>query len=434
MKSPHLSQYSQQRQPSAVRVAQIAFGNRQDTVEAINVGVGNVSLPMFSPMRDALFSLANDKSPFSKGVVKYSSSLGMPEANEAFLHAISASGFSTENLYSLITDGGSHAMELVILATCGFIDSTDRPLLVIDPTYSNYRSFAQRVGRKVISIARTLQDDGVFDFPSNQQLRDIIQKNNPSALLIIPYDNPTGQFLSQERINEIAQICADCDMWLISDEAYRELVYIGEQPSSVWGIDLNENPSIEGKRISIESTSKVWNACGLRIGAIVTDSPELHEKVVYENTGNLCASVVGQYVWSSILDESFESLQNWFNEQRNYYKTIMDEITGEFKKLLPKIIITQPQSALYSVVDVRNYAPTDFRSKDFVHFCASEGAVEIDGTSYTLLIAPMVGFYDPDISPNHGNTQMRIAYVESPERMRLVSQLFKELLAQYLNL
>ena len=119
MNEPKLSKHTESRKPSAIRMAQIEFMKRTDDVEAINTAIGNVSLPIYPAIQKRMFNLNAADSPFHKGVVKYTPSVGMKETNQAFLNIIASSGFNTDGLYSMITDGGSQSMELVLLAVCG---------------------------------------------------------------------------------------------------------------------------------------------------------------------------------------------------------------------------------------------------------------------------------------------------------------------------
>jgi aspartate aminotransferase len=220
---------------------------------------------------------------------------------------------------------------------------------------------------------------------------------------------------------------------MVSDEAYRELLYTGDDTVSIWGISDREVPGIGGRRISVESSSKVWNACGLRIGALVTDNEEFHTRAVAENTANLCPNAIGQYIFAALAGESYEELRSWYGQQRNYYKSMLNELVSRMEALLPGIIVSSPDASIYSVVDVRRIVPADFDAMNFVFYCAREGAVEKEGKRLTLLVAPMSGFYDLPAAENPGRTQMRIAYVETPERMKLVPELFKELLQGFLK-
>ncbi len=431
---PELSTHFDKRKPSAIRVAQIEFAKRTDQTEAVNVAIGNVSLPMHPAMQERMRNLVATTSPFVDGVVKYSATVGFRETNDAFLNIIASSGFETSELFSQITDGGSQAMELVILGVCGQAGSNERPLLLIDAAYTNYKAMAERLGRRTISVTRTLSDDGIFAYPDFDEMEKLITEHNPSAVVVIPYDNPTGHFYSHDAYVELAKLAVKHNMWIISDEAYRELYYTDEKVTSVWGITESVVAGINGRRISIETASKVWNACGLRIGAIVTDSQEFNQRAIAENTANLCPNVIGQYIFGSLANVSHADLKTWYNQQRAYYATMLNQLSFEMKELIPNIIISRPDASIYSVVDVRNIVDDSFDASEFVLFCAQKGFVDIDGNQMTLLVSPLAEFYsiDEDRS-NPGRTQMRIAYVESPNKMKLVPKLFAELLKQYLN-
>ncbi len=429
---PSLSDHLKTREPSDIRIAGIKFAARQDRVKAINVAIGNVCLPMHPAMTARMHALGAADSPFRNGVVQYTASVGTDEARQAFLHVVASSGFATDGLHCQVTDGGSQGMELAILATCGRVDGVERPLLLIDAAYTNYNAFAQRLRIPTVSVARTLQDDGHFTLPPMDAIEHIIVEHRPGAMVVIPYDNPTGQFYDQAALDGLARLCVKHNLWLISDEAYRELFYTGDPASSVWGVTEAAVPGIGGRRLSLETASKVWNACGLRIGALITDNAELHTRCVAENTAALCSNSIGQYVFGALGHVPHAELKTWYGKQRDYYRAMMQTFTADVKAALPGAIVSSPDAALYSVVDVRNVARPGFRALDFVLYCAETGAVEADGARFTLLTAPTAGFYR--CAPgerNPGDTQMRIAYVETPERMRLVPGLFAELLTQY---
>lgn len=426
---PSLSLHFQNRAPSAIRLTQIEFMKRIDRVVAVNIAIGNVSLPMHPSMIKRMLSLNAPDGPFHQGVVKYSTTVGEKETNQAFLHLIESSGFSTQGLNCQITDGGSQAMELAILGVCGPAGSGTGPLLLIDPTYTNYLSMAERTGRSTVAVTRHLSENGKFTLPELSAIEKRIQETNPAALLIIPYDNPTGQFFPQKTLNELSSLCVKYNLWLLSDESYREVFYTPDQTSSIWGITEKDVPGITGRRISIESASKIWNACGLRIGALITDNKDFHNQAVAENTANLCANVIGQYIFGALAHESKDQLKAWFQQQRHYYRQIAETITANLKKQVPQLIVSKPDAALYTVVDVRNICGVNFDATDFAMYCALKGGVELNGVKTTLLVAPMADFYSPPMGkPNPGKTQMRIAYVESPEVMAEVPKLFAQLL------
>ncbi|MBU0980970.1 MAG: aminotransferase class I/II-fold pyridoxal phosphate-dependent enzyme [Nanoarchaeota archaeon] len=429
---PEISDHYKARQPSGIRVAQLEFEHRKDGVEAVNVAIGNVILPMHPALKKRLDSIKD--SPFKDGVVPYSSSIGLKETREAFLNVIASSGFKTEGLHVQITDGGSMAMEFIILGASGHFNGKERPLLLIDASYTNYGSLAERTRRKTVSITRHLHDHGKFSLPEISEIEQVIEKHRPAGMVVIPYDNPTGHFYDHKTMVKLAKVCVKFDMWMVSDEAYRELYYTDHDTSSIWGLTDKEVPGIEGRRISIETSSKVWNACGLRIGALVTDNKEFHDKAVAESTANLCAPIIDQWIFGALAHVSHDKLRAWYHKQRAYYKTMLHRFTDDLKKRLPGVIISSPDASIYSVVDVRNLVDKGFNALDFVMWCTMESKVAIDGKDYTLLVAPMAGFYNVEKGePNPGRTQMRIAYVEPPDRMELVSRLFSELFNEYVR-
>jgi len=434
MNKPILSAHFQSRTPSDVRLAQIRYDKREKKPETvINVAIGNVSLPTNPAMQKRMFALNSPDSPFAKGVIRYTGTAGTVECQNAFKNILKSEGFNVDNLHVQIVDGGSAGMELVILGVCGPAGTDEKPLLMIDPAYTNYTSFAERVGRKTITIKRHMGEDGKFNLPDMNEIEDLIKKYNPGALLVIPYDNPTGQFYTYDLLKDLARLCVKYNMWMISDEAYRELYYVeGEKLVSIWGLSDEDVPGIEGRRISIETASKVWNACGLRIGAVITDNAEFHDRSVAEYTANLCANAIGQYIFGALAHESKEDILAWCKQQRDYYKDIITKVYNRFKELEPNLIVSSPDASIYTVIDVRNIVKPGFDSIDFVLYCAEKGSVEFEGKETTLLVAPMKGFYDiANDDENPGKTQFRISYVETPENMLKVPDLFVKLLRQY---
>lgn len=434
MSKPILSAHFESRTPSGVRLAQMKYEERKVKPEAvINVGIGNVSLPTNPAMQKRMFELSAPGSPFAKGVVRYSTTAGTVECQDAFKNILKCEGFDTSKLMVQVTDGGSAGMELLLIGLCGPAGTDEKPLMMIDPAYTNYISFAERVGRKTVTVKRHLGEDGKFTLPKLDQIEEAIKAHNPGALLVIPYDNPTGQFYNYETLKELAELCVKYNMWMVSDEAYRELYYEeGGELVSIWGLSDADVPGIEGRRISVETASKVWNACGLRIGALITDNAEFNNRSVAEYTANLCANVIGQYIFGALAHESKDQIAAWCKEIREYYKEEIVSVYNGLKAMEPGLIVSSPDASIYSVIDVRNVVKPGFDSTAFVLWCAYEGSANIDGVETTLLVAPMKGFYDiKGCDTNPGCTQFRISFVETPENMAKIPELFVKLLRQY---
>lgn len=433
-----LSNHYLGRTPSAIRQAQIFFAERPDRqeIDVVNVAIGNVCLPMHPAMRARLQNLGRI-GPFADGVVRYGPSTGHEECRQALLRGIAVCGAPTGSLHPVVTDGGSLAMELMVLGVCG--PSSRRPLLVLDPVYTNYVDMARRCGVQTISYRRTLGDDGLFTLPDLDDIEQLMLQHKPAALLVIPADNPTGQYLRQEDLRAFAKLCVAHDIWLVSDEAYRHLNYDDDDPAStIWNITEAEVPGVSGRRISIESASKVWNACGLRVGGLVSDNQGFHERAVAEHTANLSANVLGQHVFAAIAHESDSALHEWFSCQREYYRTIMRQVCSGLEERVPGILVSRPQAAIYSVIDVRSVAGVEpgFDAAEFVAYCARHGRVTLHGfeRETTLLVSPMAEFYaGRQPGDDIGSTQMRLAFVETPAKMAQIPELFAKLLRGYLS-
>ncbi len=431
MKEASLSSHFLSRRPSPIREAQILFARRadRDRIRVINVAIGDVRRPMHPAMRERLFGLDRPGSPFSDGIVGYSSSAGTDEARAAVLNVIAAAGVAIDGLQPVVTDGGSQAMELMLLGVAG--PAAGRPVLMLDPTYTNYRDLARRLAVPTVSVRRELSPDGVFVPPDPACIEGLVRDARPVALVILPADNPTGQLLSQESIRAYARICVDHGMWLVSDEAYRQLQFLSGAAPTIWRLDERDVPGIHGRRIGIESASKLFNACGLRVGALVTDDAEFHARAVAEATATLCANVVGQYVFGALAHVPAAEITAWIDEQRRGYARAIERVAGAIASALPGAIVTRPEASLYAVVDVRRLVPDDFTARAFVCHCAERGRVAVDGVDHTLLVAPMDGFYGA--GDEAGRTQMRLALVASDEDLATVPRLFAELLREYVQ-
>ncbi len=437
-----VSGYFEEIEPSRIRAAQMKFRKRVEKeiaegkkpTKAINVAIGNVSLLTHPAMLERYLKPQDEA--LRKGVWRYTETVGRDKCNEAFTNIIKSflpDGVNPK-LYSMVSDGSSQLMRLAITGMCGEPGKNERPLLVIDPIYTNYLSIARETGRSVASVRRTLQDNGKFTDVGTSNIESSMKKHKPGALLIIPYDNPSGQLMRQKTIEEYARLCLENEIFLISDEAYRGLYYTGDEAPTIWRITDSEVPGIEKARIriSLETLSKVFNACGLRMGAIVTDNEYFHQQAVAANTTYLCASALNQYIGEAMADQSREELQQWVAKQRGYYGRIMKDLHNGFKRELPEAIVSLPEAAIYSVTDMRRAAKPGFDANDFVDYCAAKGAIDVDGQKMTLLTAPMDGFYN--VGPrecNPGKTQMRLALVAPEDEMALVPRLFAELFREY---
>ena len=161
MIEPKISSHFEDRQPSSIRQAQIKFSERNDKekTKVINLAIGNVSLPIHPSMKKRLENLDLDES-FSSGKVPYTSTVGLIETRKAFLNVLAALDINTSQLFVNITDGGSSSMEIMMLGVCG--PSSERPIMLLDPSYTNYLEFSKRLRIPIVTVEREINNDGTF--------------------------------------------------------------------------------------------------------------------------------------------------------------------------------------------------------------------------------------------------------------------------------
>ena len=178
--SPSISDHYAKREPSSIRKAQILFQSRPDfsIVEVINLAIGNISLPMHPAMLSRLKGISKSDSPFVNGVVQYTASEGTTECKTAILNSINAElpQNISKDINCVITDGGSQAMELMLLGVCG--PSSEKPILFIDPTYTNYIEFCKRLSIPYVISTRKIQSDGNFSKIDTSEISEIIDRCN----------------------------------------------------------------------------------------------------------------------------------------------------------------------------------------------------------------------------------------------------------------
>ncbi|MDZ7586713.1 MAG: aminotransferase class I/II-fold pyridoxal phosphate-dependent enzyme [Patescibacteria group bacterium] len=428
MKQPLISAYYQGLQPSPLRGAKQIALKRKDKVVIIDSSIGSVSLPTHPAIQKRMMQLGKF---FSKGALPYTATIGTDEAKAAFVNIYQALGVDIGKMQVIITSGGSLAMQYVMLG----IGDQNRSLVGFAPLYANYLSYGERFNLPVKSLVRILTAEGRFTMPDEKEIERFIQKEKPSGLLVIPADNPSGAYFNQDKLNYLAKLCVKYNLWLVSDEAYFGLTYMDSgNSSSIWRITEHQVPGIKGRRIGIHSASKNMNACGLRIGALITDNEELAEKAVNCASADLGAGIVDQYLFGALAGESVKSIRSFLTDLRIYYEEMLLGFRKKLLALSPGLIVSQPEASIYQVVDFRKVAPKGFKALDFINWAAKEGKVMIKGKPYIMIGAPMSGFYQPGKGEeNPGNTQIRIAFVMNKEEMWLGAEVLAKQFEIYLE-
>jgi len=286
----------------------------------------------------------------------------------------------------IITTGGSEAVLFAFLACL----SPGDEIIVTDPFYANYMAFAISVGA-VIKSVKTKIEDG-FRLPGIDAFEEQIT-DRTRAILICNPNNPTGYLYTRKEMNRLRDIVRKHNLYLFSDEVYREFIYTGMPYISAFHLE-----GIEDNVVLFDSVSKRYSECGIRIGALCTKNKQVHDAVMKFCQARLSPPLIGQLVAEASIDVQKSYLQNVYEEyldRRNFLIDGLNKIHGVYSPI--------PMGAFYTVAKL----PVDDAEK-FCIWCLSE--FQYEGS--TVMLAPASGFYT---EPGEGRNEVRIAYVLNKE-------------------
>lgn len=359
----------------------------------------NIGQPDIATSDKALAAIRNLKAT----VIEYSHSAGMISLRRKMAEYYQKKcniDVSYEDI--LITTGGSEAITLTLL-TC--LNAGDE-ILVPEPFYANYFSFATSADVKVVAISSHIEDG--FRLPPISEFEKKITKNTRGIIICNP-NNPTGHVYSRHELEQIRDLVLKYDLFLLSDEVYREFVYDGEEFTSIMHLD-----GLDKNAILIDSLSKRYSATGLRTGALVTKNKELRDTALKFCQARLSPPYVGQIAGEAALDSSDEYMDYVFNEylsRRNFVVEALNKIPGVF--------CSKPKGAFYIMAKL----PVDDAEK-FAMWMLKE----FNYNGYSTMVAPGAGFYtEGDL----GRQEIRIAYVINLEQLAIGMKCLEEALKAY---
>ena len=326
---------------------------------------------------------------FSDKVVEYSHSAGFDSYRKGLANYYQKLGVEINHNDIIVTTGGSEAL-LFALNTC--LDNGDE-IIIPEPFYANYNGFSTSAGVKVKPIATSIHDG--FSLPKIQEFEKLITSKTKAILICNP-GNPTGYLYSKKELETLRDIVVKHDLFLIADEVYREFAYDGNVHYSVLNIE-----GMEENAIVIDSTSKRYSMCGIRVGCIASKNKQLMATAMKFAQARLSPPTFGQIAGEAALktDASyFEEVSAEYVSRRDVLVEGLNEIEGVF---CPK-----PTGAFYAIAEL----PVDNADK-FAQWLLED--FELDG--YTIMVAPAAGFY---ATPNTGTRQVRIAYVLNKESLQ----------------
>ena len=302
----------------------------------------------------------------------------------------------------IITTGGSEA---VLFAFMACLNPGDE-IIVPEPAYANYMAFAISAGAVIRTVVSKIEEG--FALPPIEDFEKLINKKTKGILICNP-NNPTGYLYSRSEMNKIKDLIKKYDLYLFSDEVYREFIYTGSPYISALHL-----VGIEDNVILIDSVSKRYSECGIREGMLITRNKELRKTVMKFCQARLSPPLLGQIVAEASLDVSKEYMLDVYEEyleRRNFVVDTLNRIPGVYSPI--------PMGAFYTIARL----PVDDADK-FCAWCLSD--FEYEGQ--TIFMAPASGFYT---NPELGKNEVRIAYVLQKEDLQKAMLVLEKALEEY---
>ena len=302
----------------------------------------------------------------------------------------------------IITTGGSEAVFFSFMAC---LDPGDE-IIVPEPAYANYMAFAISCGAVIKTISSTI-DEG-FALPSVEKFEALITPRTKAILICNP-NNPTGYLYTRKEMNQIRDLVRKYDLFLFSDEVYREFCYTGAPYISAFHLE-----GIENNVILVDSVSKRYSECGIRIGALITKNKQVRENVMKWCQARLSPPLIGQIMAEASLDTPEEYMRDVYDEYVERRKFLIDGLNR-----IPGCYSPIPMGAFYTVARL----PIDEADK-FCAWCLEE----FDYEGQTIFMAPASGFYT---TPGLGKNEVRLAYVLKKEDLAKALVVLEKALETY---
>lgn len=302
----------------------------------------------------------------------------------------------------IVTTGGSEALSFTI----GCIADADDEVIITEPFYANYNGFATASGVKVVTVTSHLSDN--FALPPIAEFEKRITPKTKAIIICNP-GNPTGYLYSKEEIQKLAAIVKKHDLFLVSDEVYREFTYDGIEHYSI----LQEE-GLEDNAIMVDSVSKRYSMCGARIGCLVSKNKEVIATAMKFAQARLSPPTFAQIASEAALETPpsyFSDVKEEYVDRRNFLISELRQIEG--------VKVAFPQGAFYCIAELP-IEDTD----NFAQWLLED--YRLDGE--TVMVAPAAGFY---ATPGLGKNQIRIAYVLNKESLKRAVSILKDALRSY---
>ncbi len=395
---PTLSKKSELMPESPIRKLvpySVAAKQRGVKVYHLNIGQPDIDAPQCAV--DAIRNL-------SSNAVEYTQSQGITEYQKGLVSYYAKHRIALEQNDILVTNGGSEA---IIFALIACVDEGDE-VIIPEPFYANYNGFAAQTGVIVKPVVSTIEND--FALPPISEFEKLITPKTKAIVICNP-GNPTGYLYSMDELVQLKDLAIKHDLYIISDEVYREFCYDGNTHNSIM-----ELVGLEENAILIDSVSKRYSMCGARVGAIVSRNKKLIKAIMKIAQARLCPPYFGQVAAMAALqtpDSYFQEVYDEYIARRNCMVEGLNKIPG--------VYCPNPKGAFYVVVKL----PIDDSDK-FAQWLLEDFSYENE----TVMVAPATGFYS---TKGLGKNEVRMAYVLKLEDIKRSVFLIEKAIEQYNN-
>lgn len=357
------------------KLAPLAAAAKERGVKVYHLNIGQ---PDLKTPQEGLDVLRN----IDRTILEYSPSQGFKSYREKLVDYYAKYKIHLTADDIIITSGGSEA---VLFAFMSCLNPGDE-IIIPEPAYANYMAFAISAGAKIRSIATTIEEG--FSLPKVEEFEKLINERTRAILICNP-NNPTGYLYTRREMNQIRDLVKKYDLYLFSDEVYREFIYTGSPYISACHLE-----GIEDNVVLIDSVSKRYSECGIRIGALITKNPEIRQAVMKFCQARLSPPLLGQLVAEASINASEEYMREVYDEYVDRRKCLIDGLNR-----IPGVYSPIPMGAFYTMARL----PVD-DSEKFCAWCLTD----FDYEGETVMMAPGAGFYT---TPGAGRDEVRIAYV-----------------------
>jgi aspartate aminotransferase len=370
-----------------------AAKSRGVKVYHLNIGQPDIKTPEV-----ALEAIRNLK----ETVIEYSHSAGNVSYRKKLAESYKKYDINITSDEMIVTTGGSEAITIAFMSTLNNGDE----VIVPEPFYANYNGFAIQSGVVIKPITSSIDTD--FALPSIEEFEKIITPKTKGIIICNP-NNPTGYLYSKDELIRLAEIVKKYDLYLYSDEVYREFCYDGNTHFSAMNL-----AGLEQNVILLDSVSKRYSMCGVRVGCLITKNKEVICTAMKFAQARLCPPSFGQIA----AEAAIETPESYFTEVYDEYIARRDFLVKELNKI-PGVYCPNPKGAFYTVVRL----PIDDSDK-FAQWILED----FNYNMQTVMVAPATGFYN---TPGLGKDEVRIAYVLKIDDLRNAVETLKHALEVY---